>query len=387
MRVLIISPSPPEYLGGLAKFVKNLALNIEESDIKVDILTTYYSKKYKKDNLLGKSIKLIRKKCYFLKDNDNVLHIKNPIFNVLSYLIKHGSQYDLIHIHSYIYFSTFQAILYKLFCNRKIPLLLHLHGGIQTEDFLSSTRLEKILLFFKKYIFDLTIGKLCLNIPDALISVSKDDLLAINRVFRLSRSKHNYYLPNVIDTQKFRRIKKIQKKYIGFIGRLTHIKGIDIFLKFIQNYYKIDNNREYLIIGNGPFLSEVKILEEKYPIIHYDKIPHDKMVDYYNRCLIFTLPSRSEGLPTTILEALACEVPVIAANVGGVSEIITHGSDGFLFDIDHPEKFLKAVKNLLKKDKSDLVLFGKRGRRKVKKLYSWDNIIDKIIKIYKIITD
>ena len=111
------------------------------------------------------------------------------------------------------------------------------------------------------------------------------------------------------------------------------------------------------------------------------------MVDYYNRCLIFTLPSRSEGLPTTILEALACEVPVIAANVGGVSEIITHGSDGFLFDIDHPEKFLKAVKNLLKKDKSDLVLFGKRGRRKVKKLYSWDNIIDKIIKIYKIITD
>ena len=254
MRVLIISPSPPEYLGGLAKFVKNLALNIEESDIKVDILTTYYSKKYKKDNLLGKSIKLIRKKCYFLKDNDNVLHIKNPIFNVLSYLIKHGSQYDLIHIHSYIYFSTFQAILYKLFCNRKIPLLLHLHGGIQTEDFLSSTRLEKILLFFKKYIFDLTIGKLCLNIPDALISVSKDDLLAINRVFRLSRSKHNYYLPNVIDTQKFRRIKKIQKKYIGFIGRLTHIKGIDIFLKFIQNYYKIDNNREYNIIENIPFL-------------------------------------------------------------------------------------------------------------------------------------
>ena len=150
MKILLISPSPPEYLGGLAHFTNYLAKYLGEKNIKVDFLCSSLTKKSTFYENKQKNVKLIKKKCYLFPDNDNLLKFKNPVFNVLSYLLKYGKQYDLIHVHSYIYFSTMQTFIYKLLFGKKIPLVLHLHGGIQTEEFEATTKLERILLLFKK---------------------------------------------------------------------------------------------------------------------------------------------------------------------------------------------------------------------------------------------
>ncbi|MFX0072595.1 MAG: glycosyltransferase, partial [Candidatus Hermodarchaeota archaeon] len=217
MKILLITPSPPEYLGGLALFSKDLALNLHRNGVKVDMLTSTLSKKGPIFQRLNGKINIFKQKVYLFPDNDNFLRIKNPLFLILKFLKKNAKNYDLIHVHSYIYFATIQTFLYRLLFNRKIPIVLHLHGGIQTEEYKSSNFIEKLLLVFKKYIFDIIIGKFMISPADILISVSKEDVLSINRVFKINRKKANYFLPNVIDSSKFKRLNGIERRYIGFI--------------------------------------------------------------------------------------------------------------------------------------------------------------------------
>ena len=205
MKVLLITPSPPEYLGGLALFSKDLTLNLEKNGIQVDMLTSTLSKEGPILDKIGKNINVIKQKVYLFPDNDNLLKLKNPLFLILKYLKRNTRKYDLIHVHSYIYFSTIQTFLFKFFLNRKIPIVLHLHGGIQTEEFIASSLMERVLLLFKKYFFDLIIGKFMITRANALISVSKEDLLLVNKVFKISRKTHNYYLPNVVNSNSLPR--------------------------------------------------------------------------------------------------------------------------------------------------------------------------------------
>ncbi|MFW6311734.1 MAG: glycosyltransferase family 4 protein, partial [Nanoarchaeota archaeon] len=322
MKILIISPSPPEYLGGLANFTKGLVENLGRKNIEVDFLCSSLSSTEFGIYNYVKNVKIIKKRSLLFSDNDNFIKLKNPVFNVLFYLIKYGKSYDLIHVHSYIYFSTIQTFIYKLLFNQEIPIVLHLHGGIQTENYQVTNFIERVLLIFKKYFFDLKVGKMMLARCDALISVSKSDLSVIHKIFKVKRKENNFYIPNVININKFKEIQEIEREYIGFIGRLTYIKGIDLFLDVVKRYNKINPQQRFLIIGDGPYFEDVKECEAHYPILFYRKVPHEEIPKYYNQCQIYLQTSRTEGLPTTILEALACETPVIASNVGGVKEVI-----------------------------------------------------------------
>ena len=381
MKVLLITPSPPEYLGGLALFSKDLALNLEKCNIQVDMLTSTLSKEGPILGKIGENINVLKQKVYFFPDNENMFRIKNPLFFILKHLRKNGFNYDLIHVHSYIYFSTIQTFIYKYFFNRNVPIVLHLHGGIQTKEYKASTRTEKMMLILKRYIFDILSGKFIIRKSEALISVSKDDILEVNKVFKVKRRKNNYYLPNVVDSNKFIKLKNIDKKYIGFIGRLTKIKGIDLFLELVEKINKTDKGQKFLIIGEGPYIDDVKKAVKKYPIEFIKNVVHDKIITYYNQCSIFIQTSRAEGLSTCILEALSCEVPVVASDVGGTNEVILNGKTGYLFnngEIDQAIEFIKKIK-----DNESFDELGKNGREIIVKNFSWDVITRKIITIYK----
>ncbi|MFX0073691.1 MAG: glycosyltransferase, partial [Candidatus Hermodarchaeota archaeon] len=137
---------------------------------------------------------------------------------------------------------------------------------------------------------------------------------------------------------------------------------------------------QFLIIGEGPYLQSVKEAVNKYPIKFLENVPHDEIIKYYNQCSIFIQTSRAEGLPTCVLEALSCEVPVVASNVGGTNEIIINGVNGFLFEngnINQSIEYLNRIKNNnLYND------FGKNGREIIRKKFSWEAITKKIIFIY-----
>jgi len=262
MKVLQISPSPPEYLGGLAHYTKFLSKYLGENNVQVDLLCSTLTKEGTLYENFSKNFRVIKNKCYAFADNDNILKLKNPVFNVLTYLLRHGKKYDIIHVHSYIYFSTIQTFFYKLFFGRKIPLILHLHGILEDHVAQTTNKFEKLLFLFKKYFYDLTIGKIMFKKADAVFSVSKEDLLISHDVFKVNfkDKRKTFYIPNAIDPEKFKRLSNLKRKFIGYINRLSSYSGIDLFLELIEKKNKIKRIKEFLKIGKEQYLPKVKKL-------------------------------------------------------------------------------------------------------------------------------
>ena len=94
------------------------------------------------------------------------------------------------------------------------------------------------------------------------------------------------------------------------------------------------------------------------------------------------VPSRIESLPTTIKEAFYLKIPVVATNVGGIPELVTHEKTGILTPSDDPQKLANAVNNLLENKKYAKNL-ANAGYEFVLKNMTWDVILPKYIKFYE----
>ena len=97
---------------------------------------------------------------------------------------------------------------------------------------------------------------------------------------------------------------------------------------------------------------------------------------------VFVLPSLSEGTSMTLLEAMACGVPVIASNVGGNLNIIQHGVNGFLFDLSRPNSLNQYIQDTLN-DKIMASRLGEAGRKMVETSYGFERMIDNYCQIYR----
>lgn len=137
------------------------------------------------------------------------------------------------------------------------------------------------------------------------------------------------------------------KKIILFIGNLVKIKGVDVLIEAFRMVREKDDNVELIIIGNGP---EKLILEQQarncgiYKKVHFLGVKdHNKIPLYINSANIIVLPSRYEGRPVLILEALACGRPVVASRIGGIPETIVNDKLGILFEKENPIALADAI--------------------------------------------
>lgn len=315
---------------------------------------------------------------------------KFPLFSIYKSL-KRIENIALIHVHSYIYFYSLEAVFLGKWLN--IPTLLTLHGGIQTKVSNSDPLAEKIMIHFKNFIFDKFFGRFILKRADYLTSVSKRDLLSINSQFHLWRER-NYWIPNAVDIHKYPFYNDLErKKFITFIGRLTKIKGFDLFLKILNEVpVKILKEYKVLIVGKGSielYKREINLLQQKHIVItHYESVEYSKISTIYQKSRVFVCPSRFEGLPTTILESLASGTIVLASTVGGIPEIIKNKQNGYAyppFDIEKAKNYLSNILNPNFNSKYRKIALN--GRKTIEKKYSWSQIAQKFIKLYNKIHD
>jgi len=124
-----------------------------------------------------------------------------------------------------------------------------------------------------------------------------------------------------------------EKKILLFVGSLTITsKGIDLLLDAVQEI--TESNLMVYLIGTGEEKPQIealihqKQLSDK--IILHEPVPHAKLNDWFNAADLLVLPSRREGVPNVILEAMATGTPVVASNVGGIPEIIIPEITGLL---------------------------------------------------------
>lgn len=189
-----------------------------------------------------------------------------------------------------------------------------------------------------------------------------------------------------IDTGIYK-IKKnliIRRKLVGYIGRIGAEKGIIEFVKSITLINNYNNDIEFLVGGSGDLMNFVRYeaekisLENKANIEIYDWIGDD-LVDYLNMLKLLILPSRSEGLPTIALEAMACGTPVLATPVGAIPDIIKDGETGFLMENNSPECIAANVIRAL--EHPDLEGVAERARALVGRKFTFEKAVERWQKI------
>ena len=159
---------------------------------------------------------------------------------------------------------------------------------------------------------------------------------------------------------------------ILFVGRLTQAKGVDILLKAIRILKnKYNKNLKIAIVGDGPLKENLNNLAVKLDVNEEVKFlgVRKDIGELMLSSKIFVLPSRWEGLPIVILEAMSRGMSTIASKVGGIPEAIENGKEGILIPPEDPEILAKTMNRLLEDEEFQGKL-SQAAYKKVKDKYS-----------------
>jgi len=179
-----------------------------------------------------------------------------------------------------------------------------------------------------------------------------------------------------------------RKNVVGFIGRLRKEKGVVEFVNSIPLVVKENKDVEFLIGGSGDLLGWVK--EECKRIENGNNIKititgfisEEAIPECLNELKLLILPTaHAEGLPTIILEAMACGTPVLATPVGAIPEIIKDGKIGFIMENNAPECIAKNIVRVL--EYPDLDKITKNARKLVEEKYTYEAAVERYKGILK----
>ena len=149
---------------------------------------------------------------------------------------------------------------------------------------------------------------------------------------------------------------KRNPKQIVYVGRDSYEKGIDILQKI-----------ESEISGIVKFCTD---------------LPWDETMKILKSSEILVVPSRTESIPQVIKEAFYLKVPVIATNVGGNPELVTHEKTGILVPPEDPEKLTVAINNLLNNEETRRNL-ADNAFEFINNNFSWDVLLEKYTSLYE----
>lgn len=174
-------------------------------------------------------------------------------------------------------------------------------------------------------------------------------------------------------------------------SRLVFKNAVDVLIGAIAKLKEKKLIVKCLIIGDGPEKEKLKAKSEKLKvnreIVFLGQIPHNDLPLYLKIADVFVRASRSEGLGSSFLEAMAAGVPVIGTPVGGIPDFLKDGQTGFYAKVDDPEDLAQKIQLILRspalKEK-----VANNARELVQGAYSWDriaalfkNIFDRLINL------
>jgi len=203
-------------------------------------------------------------------------------------------------------------------------------------------------------------------------------------------------IPNGVDEKIFYPMKvgereRLRKKldYEGkvvflYSGRLVKNKGLELGIIAAAEVVKTNKNFLLVFLGRGELEKGIKKIAEELGLegfVRFEGLVNN-VAEYLNASDIFIFPSLSEGMPNALLEAMACGLPVIASNIGGVIDILEDGKSGILFEAGNVLELASAMTMLLEAAALRQKL-GAEARKRIVENFSIDMIAGEYIKVYR----
>jgi glycosyltransferase involved in cell wall biosynthesis len=199
-------------------------------------------------------------------------------------------------------------------------------------------------------------------------SAMKDDIL---RRYGLSEERVRV-IPNYVDTRAFTpALIPTGDRRVCFIGRLESQKNP---LALVEAAAGLDV--DLLMVGEGSLRGEIerRAAELGVRLVLTGSRPNPELPGLLQTCALFVLPSRYEGHPKTLIEAMACGLPVLGADVPGIRELILHGETGWLCSAE-PEGIRAAIQTLMQ-DANLRARLGQAARAFALKHFSLDRVVE-----------
>ena len=335
MKILLISPTQTG-IGGIAQHVSGLANFLKKNGHEIEVISS--------ENTFTIPIK----------------GLKNPSFMISSFLkTKFKKDYDIVHAH-----NIPSALAMKNVNGKKI---LSIHGVFSKQ--INELHGKTATTLSQKY------ENNALGWADAITVVSKEAYS-----YYTARGFEIQQIPNAIDVESLPKNKeKKYEKQIIFAGRLSKEKGVEVLLEICK---KLPDNIDIIILGAGPEADKIKDISNSKKNVHFlGYIPKEKTITLIRGSDILIQPSLNEGISSTILEAMACKVPIIATNIGGNMELIEHNQTGFLVDPNSSSQILDLI-NYVFSNTDKINLITNNAFAKIHS-YDWENIGNLYLKLYE----
>lgn len=196
-------------------------------------------------------------------------------------------------------------------------------------------------------------------------------------------------VPNGIDSVKSQKLEvkspNQNSKIIITTSRLVRKNGIDVLIKAMAEVVKNIPGIKLWILGSGEEEAVLRALAgELYlnkNVEFFGEIENEKIYEYLHKADVFARPSRSEGLGTSFLEAMASGLPIIGTSVGGIPDFLRDGETGLFCKVDDPRDLADKILLLLK-DVSLRQKISSQGRKLALQSYSWESVAGQMKEIF-----
>lgn len=234
----------------------------------------------------------------------------------------------------------------------------------------------------------------------AVIAISADNAALVEERFPDYKEKivrmRNGYDPSIFYTTDLPREEVLGpygvepafyegKRIVLFAGKLARVKGVDVLLEAVSRYETLDPPSVTLIVGDGDeranLEAQAKALGLK-SVRFLGNVLQPALCRLYNIADVSVAPSRSEGFGLVAVEAMACGIPVVASDVGGLPGIVNE-SNGALAAVEDPDSLAQAILGVLRREETcDLASWRREIARYAREEYGQDRIIHELEAVY-----
>ena len=395
MKILIISyhTCPENKLGskdsgGLNIYLHEMSNQLGTKGHTVDIFTRKHDIRDPLEIEINNNSKVVHLNAGNLAEEKQHMHNYIDLFtsNLINYIDEQNLQYDLIYSNYWMSGIVGELISKKL----KIPHIITFHTMGLTKR--SVNYLENESDF---------------RILNELDLIKKSDAIVVptyqekeNLILNYKSENNIYIVSPGVDLEKFKSKNKFESrnklglsqtsKILLSVGRIEPIKGYDVLINALSfPNFSDDFDVRLLIIGGDSKsqneLDRLNSLKLKHGLSNQvnflGAIDHDELPIYFSAADIFVMPSAYETFGIAALEASACNLPVIAPQIGGLKSVIKHGQTGFLSVNKSPESLMHYLEILLK-NKPLRELFGVNSRLHAMN-YSWGKSSKDLISVFE----
>jgi starch synthase len=300
---------------------------------------------------------------------------------------------DLVHSHTW--YANLGGHLSKLMWS--IPHVMTIHS-------LEPLRPWKAEQLGGGYALSMFCERTAIESADAVIAVSKGVRQDVLNSYSAVNDGRIHVIHNGIDPEIYRPQPSPEtltrfgidssRPFVLFNGRITRQKGLPLLLAAAL---KLDPQYQLVLVASSPDTPEIaaevaglagRVSSERGNVIWIDHfISRDDLIHLHSHAAVFVCPSIYEPFGLVILEAMACETPVVASRVGGIPEIVVEGETGYLVDFDPADldAFTSALADRMEKLLGDTTMaarMGKAGRERVLQHFGWRAIAAQTVKLY-----